>query len=216
MYARIPLWFYGITSIIYLLSSVVCFLVAYFSYRVYKMDRKRKILFLLMGFLLLGLGFLVLAAPSAYIYIGLKNYKQTALSINRINYIGFLVYYVLSTLAYLAFFLMYSPLKLKGKTFIIFVPLWYADSNRFHIYSIVLLLAVFVQTVIKAIRRKKLNNWLVMFSFLCLLLFHFLLLLTSFSVTNFILANGILILGFVSLLYMLIRVNYIGKEKVKA
>jgi len=212
--ARIPLWFYGTTSVIYLLSSLICFLVAFFSYKTYKMDKKKKILFLLFGFLLLGFGFIMLASPSLYIYFGLKNYQQTTLSINYVNYIGFSAYYVLSTIAYFLFLIMYFPKNFKTKNFIIFVPLWYTDSVNFHILSIVLILTVLIQTIINSIKKRNLNSYLVMFAFLSLTLFHLLLLLTSFSVTNFILANSILILGFLSLLFMLIRVNYGGKEKV--
>jgi hypothetical protein len=212
--ARVPLWFYEVTSVIYLVSAIICFVVSFFSYKTYKMDKKKKILLLLFGFLLLGIGFIVLAVPSLYIYFGLTYYQQTSLSINYVNYLGFSIYYVVSSVAYLLFLGMYIPKKFSKKNFIIFVPLWYANSVRFNLFSIFVLLIIFLKTLINSIRKRNLNSFLVMFSFLSLALFHLLTYLTSFSVTSFVLAHSILILGFISLLSMLIRVNYIGKKKV--
>jgi len=210
--ARIPLWFYGITSVIYLLSSVICFLAVLYSYKAYKIDPKKKVIFLMFGFLLLGLGFVMLALPSLYIYFGF-NY-QGGLSINYVNYIGFSAYYFLSTAAYFLFLLMYIPKGFKSKNFVIFVPLWYASSVKFHSVSVGIISLVLIQTIINSLKKKNLDSYLVMFAFLSLAMFHLLLLLASFSVINFVLANSILILGFLSLLLMLIRVNYGGKEKV--
>ena len=204
---EIPLWFYEVSSGIYLLSAIICFFVGYFAFKAYKMYSKKNLLYFFLGFTILGIGFLILTLPSIYVYLALEFYEQPPISINEINYIGFSLYYITSLIAYILLASMYLSEKIKNKFFVLFVPLWYADSLEFHLLSLVLILLVFIQTIFNSLKKKKLNSYLVSFTFLCLSIFHLLLILIPFNVTMYLIANLILITGFASLLYMLIRVN---------
>lgn len=204
----IPLSFYGIVSGIYTSSAIICFLVSYFAFRGFDKTSKKNLLLLFLGFLVLGLGFLALSVPSFYVYFVLQAYRRPSVSINLVNYTGFLVYYLLSFIAYLLFALMYlSDEDDKKKLWVIFVPLWYADSVKFHVVSLILLAFILVQTILNSIKRRNLNSYLVTFSFFSLSVFHLLMLLTTFTVKTYIIGNLFLIAGFLSLLCMLIRVN---------
>ncbi len=203
----IPLWFYLTTSIIYSSSAVIGFLVSYFAFRAFRMTKNKTHLFLFLSFLALSLGFITLSVTSGYIYTTLEIYKGSSVSLNLLNYQGFRTYYILSSIGYVLLTLMYLPKKVMNKLFIIYVPIWYASSVNFHLLSIVLLLYVMIRSVINSVKRKNLSSCLVTFAFICLLVFHSLLLLTPFSQSMYITANIFLIIGFLSLLLMLIRVN---------
>jgi hypothetical protein len=207
MVELIPLWFYLITSAIYSSSAIIGFLISYFAFKAQKITKNKAHLFLFLGFMLISLGFVVLSATSIYIYTTLEVYKKSSVSLNLLNYQGFRTYYILSSIGYLLLTLMYLPKKIMKKLFILYVPIWYANSLNFHIFSIVLLLYISVQNSINSFRRRNLNSYLVLFAFICLLIFHSLLILTPFSQFMYITANIFLIIGFLSLLLMLIRVN---------
>ena len=207
MIESIPVWFYLITSVIYSSSAIIGFLVSYFAYRSFRVTKNKIHLFLFLSFLILSFGFVALSATSIYIYSTLVIYKSSSVSLNLLNYQGFRTYYILSSIGYILLTLMYLPKKIMNKLFILYVPIWYASSFNFHVLSIVLLLYVMVQSIINSVKRKNLDSYLVTFAFACLLIFHLLLLLTTFSQSMYITANIFLIIGFLSLLTMLIRVN---------
>jgi hypothetical protein len=203
----IPVWFYAISSGVYLISAIICFLVSYFSFKAYKMSSKKNLLYLFLSFLILGFGFLSLTIPSIYVYTTQEMKIQYPISINQINYMGFNIYYLTSFIAYLFLVITYFSGKVKNKFLVLFVPLWYADSVQFHVISLLLLLLILIQSISNSIKKKRLNSYLVTFSFLCLSIFHLLWIFVSFNVMIYLIANLILIAGFLSFLYMLIRVN---------
>ncbi|MDI6826209.1 MAG: hypothetical protein QMD36_03385 [Candidatus Aenigmarchaeota archaeon] len=202
----IPLWFYAVTSIFYTCSAIICFLVSYFGFKAHRITSEKSHLFLFLGFLTLGLGFLVLSVPSLFTYATLELYHGSSISINLINYYGFRLYYIVSLFAYFMLFLSYLPKKLRSKFFILFVPIWYASSFEFHVLSVALISFIVFRCAANLKEKKNLNSGLVTYAFTSILVFHLLLLLTPFSGSVYFVANIFLITGFVSLLYMLIRV----------
>jgi len=207
MVELIPVWFYLITSVIYSSSAIIGFLVSYFAFRSYRITKNKSHLFLSLSFLVIGLGFVALSSTSIYIYTTLELYKGSSVSLNLLNYLGFRTYYILSAIGYVLLTLIYLPKKLMNKLFILYVPIWYANSFNFHVFSIVLLLLVMCQSIVNSLKKKNINSYLVTIAFACLLVFHLLLLLTTFSQSIYVTANVFLIIGFLSLLSMLIRVN---------
>ncbi len=207
MVELIPVWFYLITSVIYSSSAIIGFLVSYFAFKAYRITKNKSHLFLSLSFLIIGLGFAALSSTSIYIYTTLELYKGSSVSLNLLNYLGFRTYYILSSIGYILLTLIYLPKKIMNKLFILYVPIWYANSFNFHLFSIILVLLVLIRSIINSFKRRNMNSYLVTVTFACLLVFHMLLLLTAFSQTIYITANVFLIVGFLSLLSMLIRVN---------
>jgi len=207
MLELISLEFYLITSVIYLLSAVVVFLVSCFAIKAYKMTENRAHLLLFFSFFILGLSLISLSGISIFIYANLKLYKSSPVNINLISYQGFMAYYIFSSLSYVLLTLIYLPKKFKLKLPVLYVPLWYANFENFHIFSLILVGYIIIRSVINSIKRRNLDSYLVTFAFVSFFTFHLLLLLTPFTQTIYISANAFLILGSLSLLWMLVRVN---------
>jgi len=199
----VPLWFYGLATVTYMFVSVVCFLIAFLALRSYRIISSTSYIHLFFSFLILGFAFLALLVPSAltYLYRGL-----VPSGMNRVNYLGFMTYYTLSLFSYIILTLLYLPRK-KRELPLIFVPLWYADSTRFHVSSIIMILYVFLRSLLNSLKKRNRDSYLVSYSFLSLLIFHLLLLLVPFNVRIYVTANVFLLTGFLSLLYMLLRVR---------
>jgi len=207
MVESISLMFYLITSVTYSFSALMVFLVSYFAFRAYKMTKNKTHLFLFLSFFVLGLGLISLSAVSIYIYTTWTLYKGSSVSINLISYRGFTAYYIFSAISYILLTFIYLPKKFKMKLPILYVPLWYADSENFHIFSLILVGYVVFRSIINSVKKRNLDSYFVTFAFVSFFIFHLLLLLTPFSQNMYIIANAFLIIGSLSLLLMLIRVN---------
>ncbi len=202
----IPIWFYSYSAVVYSLSAVISFIISFFAFRLYKTSSVKLNLFILFGFLMLGLAFSALTLTSLYTYF-YKPYFEAFHNLSQINMIGFNFYYLASLAAYLLFLIMYLPKKFTKKLFVLYVPLWYIKLPNFHIVSIFLLVCMAIKNMANFYKKKGLNSFLVMFAFIAMGSFHSLLLLTSFNVELYLLAHIILTIGFASFLMMLIRVS---------
>ena len=206
MEMRVPLEYYLISGVVYTVSFFTSMLVAYFAWSALNIAKQKRLKFLFFGFVLLGFGFLTLALTSFYIYFAIDLYGTTGISFHYVNYIGFNVYYVFSLTAYVLFVLTYVP-RFDKKLWVIYVPLWYASYPNFHIISILLLGFVVFRNVQNYIKKKNFDSLLVITSFVCLMIFHGMLLFTTFNQAIYLTANIMLISGFLALIYMLMRVG---------
>jgi hypothetical protein len=205
----IPLMFYSAVSFVYLAVAAIGFLVAYFAFRVYRIISEKSVRNLSISFFILSIGFIVLTAVSIFTYVQIQYYNSYS-GIVFYNYYGFSIYYWLSLAAYLLLAFTYLPKwKKKGRRLIpiLFVPLWYVDYTQFHLISLLLIGFVIFRSLQNSLKRKNLDSYLVTFAFTCLAVFHVLILLTTFTPFMYVVANSFLIVGFLSLLAMLVRVS---------
>jgi hypothetical protein len=205
----IPLMFYSAVSFVYLAVAAIGFLVAFFAFRVYRLISEKSVRNLSIGFFILSLGFLVLTAISIFTYTQIEYYNSYS-GIVLFNYYGFSIYYWLSLVAYMLLAFTYLPKgKKKSRRIIpiLFVPLWYINFNEFHLVSLILIGFVIFRSLQNSLKRKNLDSYLVTFAFICLAVFHVLILLTTFTPFIYVVANSFLIVGFLSLLAMLVRVS---------
>lgn len=209
----IPVWFYSYSAVIYFASALTSFLIAAFSYRLYKMSKFKLSLPLMFSFLLLGLAFSALTATSVYTYL-YKPYFKDFFSLGLVNSIGFNFYYITSLLGYALILLMYLPEKIKKNFFVLYVPLWYINLMSFHVVSIVLLAGAAITNVINFYRKRNLDTFLVMFAFVTLVFSHLFMMMVPFDATVFLAANALIAVGFSSLLFMLIRVSWSDRKKI--
>jgi glucan phosphoethanolaminetransferase (alkaline phosphatase superfamily) len=203
----IPLMFYGIVSFVYLAVAAIGFLVTFFAFRVHRLISEKSVRNLSISFFILSIGFIVLTAISIFTYVQIQYYNSYS-GIVFYNYYGFSIYYWLSLAAYILLAFTYLPKIKKGKKIIpvLFVPLWYVDYTQFHLVSLLLIGFVIFRSLQNSLKRKNLDSYLVTFAFACLAAFHALILLTTFTPFMYVVANSFLIVGFVSLLAMLVRV----------
>jgi hypothetical protein len=202
----IPVWFYSYSAVVYVVSAIISFLISYFAFRLYRMSSVKTNLFLSFGFLALGLAFSSLTMTSIYTYLYVP-YLRGYASLTAVNTSGYNFYYLASFIAYLLFVLMYLPKKIKNRLLVLYVPLWYTNFTGFHIASALLIGYVLTANILNYLKKKSLNSFLVMFAFLTIEIFHLLLLLLPFNVTLYLAAHTFLVVGFSSLLVMLIRVS---------
>lgn len=221
----IPIWFYMYSFAAYAISAVISVLVSYYSYKFFRMARSKSSAMLLFSFLLLTIAFSALAFTSLYTYLYKPYFKESfdLGSLSLVNSMGFNIYYITSTVAYISFLAMYLPNDVRklGKLFktfknkmpVLYVPLWYLNLVDFHVASILILLYVAARNIANFYKKRNMDNFLVMFAFASMLSFHALLLLTEFDSTVYIAANTLLAAGFGSLLIMLIRVSRIDRNR---
>jgi uncharacterized membrane protein len=92
----------------------------------------------------------------------------------------------------------------------IMIPLWYTGFPYFNILSFFLLSYAIFNAILNFTSKKNLNSLLVMAAFSLIGLYHLLLFFTSFSKIIYVAAHLSLLLGFLSLLAMLMRVSRKG------
>lgn len=210
-----PYSFLGFDSGIYLVAAIIGFVLAYYAFRTHQMTSNKSHFYLYLGFAILSMGLLILSMTSFYTFI---NYKvlcatpencYTAVFDSTLDMrdFGYWIYYVSSMVAYCLFALMYLPkFKEKAPTFSI-ILVWWAVMPYFHLLSFFIISYVIFRTLVSYIESRKTNSLLVFIAFLFMGIFHILLLLTPYGKILYVAAHFILLIGFLSLLAVLLRVN---------
>ncbi len=207
----VPKWFFGFDSVIYLFVAIVGFLITYYSYKVYDATSKKQHLFLYWGFKIISVGFLLLSITRIYSYgIVLPSCTDvcvltTSGSAFSITDFGYWIYFGASTLAYLMFILTSMSEKIKMPLMFI-LPVWYAAFPYFHITSIFLMAFIVFNSLLNFLRAKNLTTVLVLLAFIFISIFHLSLIVIPINETVYVLAHFFLLLGFLSFLFMLVRV----------
>jgi len=202
----IPVWFYLASSVAYGTSALISFLICYFSFRLYQKSHSKLNLIPLFGFLSLAIGFSSLLFASLYTYNYPDLFKPLG-NINQVNSQAFNIYYVASLLGYFILLMIYLPKTLKDKFFVIYFPLWYMDQFSYHVVSLIIVIFILLRNIIRLGKKSNFEAGLVVAAFAGIVLFHLLQLLLPFNPTLYLVAHGILTAGFLSFLWMLIRVS---------
>ncbi len=203
----IPIRFYGYDTIIYLASALIGFAIAYKAMKLHEMSGAKPHRFLYLAFTLLSVGMLTLSATTAFTY--LKYFEaHEFIAFNGLFDVadfGYWIYFLSSLVAYILLINAYST-KISEKFAIGFLI-----TFNYYVYFNVLLffLISFVafKTATNYFSRKSKDAGLVAVGFVLIAAYHGLQLFTFASKLVYVLANLSLILGFLSLLIMLIRVN---------
>ena len=209
-----PYSFLGFDSGIYLIAAIIGFVLAYYAFRTHELTSDRSHFYLYMGFAILSMGLLILSMTSFYTFI---NYKvlcatpqtcYTAVFDSALDMrdFGYWIYYVASLVAYCLFALMYLP-KFKEKVPAFSILIWWVAMPYFHLLSFFIISYVIFRSLVSYISSRKTNSLLVSLAFLFMGIFHILLLLTPYGKLLYVAAHFILLIGFISLLAVLVRVN---------
>lgn len=198
----VPEWFYLFSGLVYLLTFAISIFVSYFSFKLFRITSSKSQSFLSVAFLLIALGFAVLSIVSFYTYEQSANLDTNIFNLNTSAYS---IYYFLTLAAYL--FLVMINLPKKDEKFYLLVPLWFISSTQFHLVALMFLIYISARTAFNFFKTKNQDSFLVMLAFLMITLFHVFLLLMPFGVELYLAAHIFLIVGFLSLLTMLIRVT---------
>ncbi len=204
---QIPARIYGFDSAIYVAAAIIGFLVSYYAFRLYNVTNKKSHFYFYLSFTLLSMSFSVLSLVSIFNFLNFETFSPISL-FDQIVYVddfGFWIYYAASLVAYILLALAYLPEK--AKFFPIALPLWYKGFPYFQVASIFMLSYVIFRSAVNYKESRSTNSALVLLSFLSLGLYHLLSFMAFFSKFAYVAAHLFLILGFGSLLTMLLRVS---------
>jgi len=202
----IPAWFYLASSLAYGIAALISYLICFFSFRLYQKSRSKLNLIPMLGFLSLAVGFTSLLFASMYTFYYPELFKPLG-NINQVNSQAFQVYYAASLIGYFILLMIYLPKKLKDKFYVVYFPLWYMDLLSYHVVSLAIVGFILFRNVNRLGKKSNFESGLVIAAFAGIAVFHLLQLTLPFSPTLYLIAHGVLTAGFLSFLWMLIRVS---------
>ncbi len=236
----IPAWFYGFDAAMYFISALIGFLLSFYFHRIFSISSEKTHMYLHLGFLILSIGLLSLSISDMFSYSAYCNchatFRPCILSIldNVFSFddYAYLAYFGLSLIAYFLFILAYSKeyfnfsrtflLALAGYLLVILffvtmkedIVLWYSYNGCFHLTAFMMLAFVSFKNIVNYAETKRLNSYLVAFSFSMISLFHLMHIFASLSGWVYVLGHIFLLTGFISLLSLVLHIRHI-QERVK-
>ncbi|VVB59639.1 Uncharacterised protein [uncultured archaeon] len=225
----IPEWFYGFDSAMYLISSMVGFLLSFYFYKMFSISSERRHMYLHLGFLLLSIGLLSLSITNMFSYtaygICMKSQGQCTLGILddafTLEDFSYLIYLGLSVFAYTLFILAYSGeyislprafvpgfvgyvvLVAASLPILVGKDLWLFYGEYFHLAALMMLLFVSFRSFINYAETKNPNARLVAFSFVSISLFHLFHIFAFLGGWMYVFAHIFMLTGFMGLLAVL-------------
>lgn len=231
MHLPIPPWFYGFDSLMYLISALIGFFISYNSYKLYSITRNKSHFYLHFGFILLSLGLFMVSLVSAFSYISFKACSTNCelglfdLTVG-IEDFGYILYFGLSIVGYSLLMLAYTFEKIKIPKYILtFVLLFSAlliiaavpssqlliydtYDQYFHLLSFLIVGYILFEILIHFSESKNITSLLVVLGFSGIFVFHILQFFAYFTYWLYVFAHISLIVGYLSLLAMLIKVKH--------
>jgi hypothetical protein len=203
----IPVWFFGFDALFYIAALLIGLATAFYAYKVYAVTGKKQHFYLFLGFTFLSIGFLSLTMTSAYIFVNGPIFQSIYGASFDLMDFGFILYYIISVIAYLFFIMMYLPESKKKMPMFAILPWWFVLFPFFHLISVLLIAFVVFRSFINWTTKKTRSGFAVFTAFSGIGLFHLLSFFTFQFAMFYIVANFCLILGFLSLLVVLVRVS---------
>jgi len=215
-----PNWFYGIDIIIEVISLIVAGLIAFFSYKAFKITKERKYFFFALAFFLIAISFvskmygLIIActglAKASFGYFTAVTQKMTL--IQFIYSMG----YFLQRFIFLVGLLALTSLCLKIRNrktifmlvFFVFIATWFSNQSYliFHIIAAFLLIYISLYFYVNYLRKRTFNARLVPMSFFLLLISQLIFIFVIRDLNLYVVGNIFQLAGFVVLLFTYILV----------
>jgi len=199
-----PFWFFGFSSLMEFIASVIAIAVAYQALRGYNLSKERTLLYLNLSFVLIGAGLLVDGLSDLIVLLarGERGFLFVFNLGYTINFLAQLLAYGLLVFAYLYQTRSPSSIALAA------LPVMFIQRNTLtELILIFLLVYVATQTAMNYSANKNVNALLVFGAFASLSIAHLFFLLYILIPTFFPLAHIAQLFGFLLLLAMLLRVN---------
>jgi hypothetical protein len=224
-----PRWFYGKDIIIDVVSIFVLFLIAFFSIKYYKINKKNKnYLLLATSFILMALSFLFKIITNFTIYYRILETRKLGFmtftydivkSSNVLFFAGFLMHRILMLLG---LYMLYSIYLKQNKfnifliAYLILISTYFSRSAYyiFHLTSLIFLIIITLQYFKNYKTTKhKTNKWLA-YSFSVITASQIVFVFIKIH-TMYVIAELIQFVGYVGLLITFIKVVKDGKKKRK-
>lgn len=218
-----PLWFVGFDSLMEFAAFFIALAIAFQALKGYRLTRRKTLLYVNYSFTLLSAGLLI---DSLAGFLGILSRMLRGTIV--LTLVGYTIYFLAQVLAYAILILAYVSqtrtlsassvpvlaVPLAGLVVLQQAPVFpiklLGPLMEYHpVSEIVLLFLVFyvaVQTGLNYSATKDRNAFLVFLGFLLLASSHLLFILTPLGALLFVIGHLLQLLGFVSLLTMLLRV----------
>jgi len=219
-----PRWFVGFDSLMESVAFIIAVAIAYEAFKGYRLTKQKTLLYVHFSFAMLSAGLLI---DSLAGFLGIL--ARASKGFVALTLVGYSVYFLAQVLAYVILVFAYvsqtrtlstTSVSLSLAPLFGFLALQTAEAPairllgpliEYHpVSEIVLLFLVFyitVQTGLNYSATKDTDAFLVFVGFLLLALSHLLFILIPFSAMLFVIGHVLQLLGFVSLLSMLLRVT---------
>ena len=232
MHIIIPAWFYGFDSLLYMTDAFIGFLLSFYFNRIFTLSSEKRHMYLHLGFLLFSIGLFTLSVTNAFTYLAFNNCLVSSATctlgllddVFSLEDFAYFTYFGLTVFAYILFLLAYCQEYPKFSRFFIpafigylvlliaLIPLrdghvlWYSYRGYFNMTALTLLVFVSYKNIVHHIERKTQNSLLVAISFSFFTLYH-VCHMFSFIGETYVLGHIFMLVGFIALLFMVMRVN---------
>jgi len=226
-----PSWFYWVSVVIYLISSIVALYVGYTVYKFYKLTKEQTYFYLFLAFLSLCIDLLIFTFvfPGVIVYYKYYTHIDTNLLLPIVHILNF-TYMFCTLMAYTLFVFTYSKAQRKSimvllTALVLSLVVYsyvYINNLGFNLICALLLLFVSYFTFRNYQEKKTKNSKLVFLTFSLLLIAHLLLALffwlqmgTIESFKNIFLVIGHVaqLVGYIALLTLFTRLKNGRKKK---
>ena len=224
-----PQWFYGKDIVIDLVSVFVLLLIAFFSFKYYKIRKNKNYVYFGLSFILLSVSFLFKILTNFTIYFHVLETKnigflsltyQTIKTSDVLFIVGFLIYRLLTLFG---LYMLYSVYYDQPKTnifliaYLILVSTYFTQSAYyiFHLTSLILLVLLTIQYSKTYIKNKNNATRMLASSFGIITASQILSIFVSISTKFYVFAEIIQLIGYVILLFSFLTVLRHGKKKNK-
>lgn len=218
-----PLWFVGFDSLMEFIAVIIALTIAFQAFKGYRLTRQRTLLYVQFSFALLSAGLLI---DSLTGFLGIL--ARSLKGVEILTQVGYTIYFLAQVLAYgILVYAYVSQTRAMSTTSVspLLVPLFGFSTLQvsqapvikalplleYHPISeiVLLFLVVYIafQTGINYSATKDRNAFLVFLGFLLLALSHLFFTLMLLGPLFFVFGHVFQLLGFVSLLTMLLRVT---------
>jgi len=217
-----PNWFFGIDIIIQLIGMVIALLISYYGLKCYKISSKKTDLYFSLAFFLLGLTLLIyiFVVPAVFIYYTYYSSIDPGILLKGSHILNFI--FIFSTLGAFALLnLVYSKIKTPNAIITVFILIlslayfiYYSRSFiGLNIVSFLLVLQISLNIYKNWSKKKTTNSLLVLVAFAFIGLSTLFFILGNYLNISFLFGHISQLLGFGSLLTMLLRIHYGHRKK---
>jgi len=223
-----PKWFYGKDIVIDFFSIAVLSLIAVFSLKYYKINKKNKnYLWFAISFILLSISFLFKILTNFTIYYNIVDTKKlgfftfsyrTVVTSDILFSLGFLFYILLTLLGFFVLYAIYQKKYNKKdillEIYFIIIISYFSISKYFvfHMTSFVFL-ALITFNYFKNYPKKNKNSKILAWSFLIITISQLIFIFVMLTKLFYVIAEVIQLIGYIVLLTVFIKVVKNAKKK---
>lgn len=222
-----PDWFLNSDVFIGIISFMVLFLFFLFSVKCYKINRKKSIIYLGIGFLLIAIGELsaILTKLVLYYDTGITREigraiisSQIVKTVDIFYYTGFFFNKFLTLLGLYVIYKIPSSKKLSAEFFLIvyllFITAFLSHTfNQLYNLTALVLLIFIIRNYYKIYMKNKLTNTKILIAaFVLLLISQAIFIFTNLNY-SYVIAQNLQLVSYITLLILIIKILENGKEK---